>query len=238
MQIVIDEFQNTLKNCFRELVLATAYLQIGQQALFRSPRDASVSLVLAEGLETEPMFLRELQPHSAAVVFGVAELFQTKVVAAWADLLSGLFEQFVNQHIGGHRQFPAFRKRTTKLDFGSSEDVLTQVRAGLVADFAFSKYSERIQTIDRALAPNETRNRHLQFIRKHVLIRNATQHHGGRIYEDMLRDLAAGSVQVQDSNGRAKSLSLGDSIELHVPELDLLKSSFFIVTNDWRHQLV
>ncbi len=238
MQKVIDQFQTTLTSCFRELVLATAYLQIGQQALFRSPQDASVSLVLAEGLETEPMFLRELQPHSAAVAFGVAELFQTKVVAAWADLLNGLYEQFVNQHISGHRHFPAFKKRTTKLDFGSSEDVLTQVRAGLVADFAFSKYSERIQTVDRAFAPDEVRARHLQLIRKHVFIRNATQHHGGRIYEDMLRDLGAGSVQVLDANGRAKSLNLGESIELHVPELDHLKSSFFIVTNDWRRQLV
>lgn len=237
MQVVIDEFQNTLTACFRELVLATAYLQIGQQAIGQSPPTASVALTLAEGLTTEPMFLRELQPHSGAVILGVAELFQTKVVAAWADLLNGLFERFVIQHFDGQRNFPEFKKRTTKLDFSSTEDVVAQVRVGLVADFAFSKYSERIQTIVRTFTPNEALTQHLQLIRKHVLIRNATQHHAGRVYDEMLRELGARTIQVLNLQGRTKTLNSGELIELHVPELDQLKSSFFIVTNEWRSQL-
>ena len=132
MSAHIDHFQGLITSRFRELVLATAYLEIGQQATKQSPPTASVSLNLADGITTEPMFLRELQPHGASVILGVAELFQTKAIAAWTDLLNALFESFVGMHMTGKRHIPEFKKRSTRLDFGSAEDVLTQVRHGQI----------------------------------------------------------------------------------------------------------
>ncbi len=237
MSAPINSFQKLLTGYFRELVLATAYLEIGQQAIKQSSPSASVALTLADGVSTEPMFLRELQAHSSSVTFGIAELFQTKAIAAWADLLNALFEQFVEMHISGKRQFTAFKKKTTRFDFSSSEDVVTQVRLGLVADFAFAKYADRIQTIGRVLVPNAMLSQELSVVRKHVFIRNSTQHHAGQVYDEMLRELGTGSLELLNQAGHTISLNQGQSIELYVPELDRLKSSLFMITNEWRSQL-
>ncbi len=233
----INDFQQLLTSHFRELVLATAYLEIGHNSIKQSPPNASISLTLADGITTEPMFLCELKPHSASVSLGIAELFQTKAVAAWSDLLNTLYEFFIAMHVDGTQHFPAFKKRSTRLDFTSTEDLITQVRRGLVADFAFAKYSERIQTICRVLVPPDRLQQELSTVRKHVAIRNATQHHAGRVYDEMLRDLGSVTLEVLNHAGRAVELQQDQPIALYVPELDRLKSSLFIITNEWRDQL-
>jgi hypothetical protein len=233
----VDEFQRLLTVQFRELVLAIAYLQIGQQSILRMPAEASISLTLAEGLTTEPMSLHELQPHSGSVGLGIAELFQTKVIAAWADLLGALFEFFVQAHLDGRKPFPALKKRTTKVGFSDSVDLVEQVRQGLAADFAFGKYADRIKVISDVLTPSTRGASALSVIRKHVFIRNSTQHHGGRVYAEMLQQLSTRSLNVLDHSGRTLSLREDEAIHLYVPELDCLKSSLFLITNEWREQL-
>jgi hypothetical protein len=233
----VDKFQRLLTDYFRELVLATAYLQIGEQSISRLPAEASVSLTLADGVTTEPMYLRELQPHSASVSLGIAELFQTKVIAAWADLLGSLFEFFVQMHLEGKKPFPALKKRTTKVGFSDVVDLVDQVRQGLVADFAFGRYADRIKIISDTLPPSKTTSRLLTVVRKHVSIRNATQHHARQVYDDMLRELSTPTLDVLDRSGRTISFRQGQVIELYVPELDHLKSALFIITNEWREQL-
>ena len=237
MSAPIDQFQTLLTRYFRDLVLATAYLEIGHRTILQSPPQASVTLTLAPDLTTEPMSLQELLPHSSSVSLGTAELFQTKSMAAWSDLLNTLFEHFVELHMGGKRLFPEIKKRGTRLDFSSAVEPLLQVRQGLVADFAFGKYVDRIQTISRILVPDHHVDQELRTIRKHVAIRNATQHHAGTVYEDMLKDLGSASIEVFDRDGRPLTLTVGQSIALYVPELDRLKSSLFVVTNHWRAQL-
>lgn len=237
MSALIDAFQASLAAGFRELVLATAYLEIGHRATMQSPPTAAVSLILADGISTEPMFLHELQPHRGAVVFGIAELFQTRAIASWSDLLNDLFAKFVEEHIAGVRNIPAFKKRSTRLDFASSANVLDQIREGLVSDFAFSKYADRIQTIGRVLSLSAHSAAELQIVRKHVFIRNATQHHGSKVYEDMLRELGANSISVLNGAGATINLIENQHIALFVPELDRLKSALFIITNEWRGQL-
>lgn len=233
----VDEFQQLLTNHFRELILATAYLRIGEQSILRLPREASVSLTLADSVSTEPMSLHELLPHSTSVSLGIAELFQTKVIAAWADLLVELFEYFLQMHLDGKKVFPALKKRTTKVGFTDSMDLMEQVRVGLVADFAFGKYAERIKAIVDVLTASTRGVQALSVVRKHVLIRNATQHHGGKVYADMLRELSVKSLNVLNEDGRNVSLMEGQPINLYVPELDELKSALFIITNEWREQL-
>jgi hypothetical protein len=233
----IDEFQLLLTNRFRELVLATAYLQIGEQSIIRMPAAFSVSLTLADGATSEPMALQELRPHSGSVGLGIAELFQTKVIAAWADLLVELFEYFVQMHLEGRKAFPALRKRTTKVGFSDAVDLVEQVRQGLVTDFAFQPYRDRIKIITSVLIPSASGNRALQTIKKHVSIRNSTQHHAGRVYGDMLRELSVSSLDVLDATGRKVSLNEDDVINLYVPELDQLKGALYIITNQWREQL-
>ncbi|MGI8482373.1 MAG: hypothetical protein ACR2MF_09975 [Chthoniobacterales bacterium] len=234
MSKCINEFQGLLTNYFRDLVLATAYLKIGDQSVAVAPTTASVSLTLAHDISTEPMYLHELLPHSSAVSHGVCELFQTKTIAAWGDLLNALFERFVTLHVEGAKQYPELKKRATRVDFSSAEDFTLQVRAGLVADFAFNKYLDRIQVINRVLNTEGTFQDELSIIRKHVAIRNAIQHHSGHIYSDMLKELGCNQLSVFDHSGAQLSLIVGESIKLFVPELDYLKSALFRVTNYWR----
>lgn len=233
----VDEFQQLLTNRFRELVLAIAYLQIGERSIISLPPVVSVSLTLADGVSTEPMSLRELQPHSGSVGLGIAELFQTKVIAAWNDLLGSMFEYFVQMHLEGRKPFPALRKRTTRVGFLDSMELGEQVRQGLVADFAFSRYADRIKIVSDVLTPSASGIRALHVIKKHVSIRNSTQHHAGRVYNDMLRELSVPSLDVLDASGRKISLREGEIINLYVPELDQLKGALFIITNQWRGNL-
>lgn len=233
----VDEFQRLLTKQFQELVLAIAYLQIGEQSVLRMPAEASISLTLAEGLETEPMSLRELQPHSGSVGLGIAELFQTKVIAAWSDLLGDLFEYFIRMHLEGRRAFPVLQKRVTKVKLLDPQDLVEQTCRGLVEDFLFEKYAIRIKIISDVLQSSERGARALSVIRKHVFIRNSTQHHGGKVYGDMLQQLSTKTLDVLNHAGRTLSLREGEAIHLYIPELDSLKSALYLITNEWREQL-
>lgn len=230
----IENFQGQVAAYFRELILATAYLDIGRRNLAGAPKDASVSLTLAPDVTTEPMYLKELLPHSAAVVQGISELFQTKTIAAWSDLLNNLFAHFVTAHLLGEKPVPELKRRTTRIGFTSKSDITSQVREGLIADFAFEKYAERIKTINRVLNPDWQRQDELSIIKKHVLIRNSIQHHGGRVYEDMLTELGSKYLIIFNHDGNPISLQAEEPIALFIPELDHLKGALFRLTNNWR----
>lgn len=234
----IDVFQGLLARYFRELILATAYLELGTGLIKASPANASIALTLSPDITTEPMYLHELLPHSSAVAHGASELFQSKAIAAWADLLNLLFEMFVIAHIEGKTQYPELKKRNTRLDFTSIDDINTQIRLGLVADFAFGKYADRIKVINQILNPQGDFQVQLFVIKKHVAIRNANQHHGGRIYDDMLKDLGTDKLEIFDHVGNPKLLAAGQLVELFLPELDRLKSALFCFTNLWKARLV
>jgi len=230
----LDEFQGQIATYFRQLTLATAYLKIGSQHLKTAPATAAVSLKLADDLTTEPMQLRELLPYTGAVAAGVAELFQMKAIAAWSDLLNKLFTKFMNAHLDGIKFFPELKTRTARIDFSITSDINSQLREGLSADFAFEQYADRIRLINHRLNPNALCDGELLTIKKHVFIRNAVQHHQGKVYDDMLKKLGSTQLALLDSDGNAISLGGGQPIHLFVPELDKLKRALFLVTNTWK----
>lgn len=199
--------------------------------------NASVTLTLAPDVTTEPMYLRELLPHSSSVAQGISELFQTKTIAAWSDLLNDLFAHFVTDHLEGRKRLPELKRRTTRIDFSSETDVTSQVREGLISDFAFEKYAERIKIINRMLNPESKCQDELSIIRRHVMIRNSIQHHAGNVYDDMLRELGSQKIEVLDNDGNPTTLRAGESIRLFIPELDHLKGALFRLTNSWRAHL-
>jgi len=108
---------------------------------------------------------------------------------------------------------------------------------GLISDFAFERYSDRIKTIIHMLNADAHCQEELSIIRKHVLVRNSIQHHAGRVCEDMLRELGSQQINVLDHDGNLVDLGAGESIRLFVPELDHLKGALFRVTNFWRVRL-
>lgn len=230
----IDNFQCQIASYFRELILAIAYLDIGSSNLASASKDASVALTLAHDLTTEPMYLRELLPHSAAVAHGIAELFQTKTIAAWADLLNSLFAYFVTAHLEGQKRIPELKTRSVRIDFSSEIDITSQLREGLIADFAFQQYAEKVKIINCILNPDGRCEDELSIIRKHVLIRNSIQHHGGTVYEDMLKKLGNQHLVIFDHEGNSIKRQVEEPIALFIPELDHLKGALFRLTNNWR----
>lgn len=194
----------------------------------------SVQFALAKDRNTEEIQLKELLPLSGSVRDGVFELFQNKMTALWSDLLGKLFALLVDSHFNGTRPFVELRKRRIQLDFKSQARLQDQVVARLLADFSFEKYQDRIRIIDSILNPEEKHRHELAQIRKHVSIRNAIQHHGSRVYPDMLRELGSTTLHVLDQNADERELGIGEHLALFLPELDALKGALYIVVNEWR----
>lgn len=234
MKTAINEFQGQLSDYFRQLILAAAYLNIGGREISGAPADVSVQLVLDKDITTEPLLLRALLPFSRSVAEGILELYQNKMIASWSDLLADLFAHFVNMHFRGSRKFLELKKRTVRIDFSLDADLLEQVGAGLITDFSFQKYGERVKIINSLLNPYGRHEAELSTISRHVLIRNSVQHHGSRLYRDMLRELGESKLLVLDANADAKELNVNDQIILSLPELDALKRGLFRVSNEWR----
>jgi hypothetical protein len=230
----ILQFQTQLSNYFRELILAHAYLQIGNEQIAKAPLLASVSVLLGEDITTEPFILKELVQHSSAVNDGLLELFQTKVIAAWSDLLSALFSDFIAQHLAGEKLYPQFKKITARLDFSAASCLEDQLKEALISDFAFKPYKDKIAPISAILDPTGLMEEERSLIKKHVLIRNAIQHHESKVYDELLKELGTVQLAILDVKGNPLSIVRGQRIPLSIPELDALKSALFRLTNKWR----
>lgn len=234
MASLILRFQAQLSSHFRELILAHAYLLIGNEQIAKASPLASVRVLLGEDITTEPFSLKELVQHSSAVNDGLLELFQTKVIATWSDLLSTLFSEFVAQHLAGKTLYPQFKKINAKLDFSAPGSLEDQLKEALIAEFAFKPYKERVAPIAAILAPAGLLDDELKLIKKHVLIRNSIQHHESKVYADMLKELGTNQLAILDHKGASFSIPSGQHISLSIPELDALKRALFRLTNEWR----
>lgn len=234
MKTVIDKFQATIANHFRQLTLSVAYLSIGVGVINASPDNASIELSLDKDIKTERYFLRELILHNRPVEEGILELYQNKMTTAWSDLLNDLFSSLMNLHFNGVRNFSELKKRNVRLDFSSITTFHEQIEAALIADFAFQRYNDRVKIIDDILNPDSKHKTELANIKKHIFIRNAVQHHASKVYHDMLKELGCGGLALLDKNADAKDLGVDEQIVLSVPELDAIKRSLFLVSNEWR----
>ena len=234
MKAAIDKFLGTISDSFRQITLVVAYLNIGTRVMNTSPADASVELSLGKEIKTERFYLRELLIHSGTVEEGILELYQNKMVAAWSDLLGDLFSRFVDMHFGGIRKFHELKKRTVRLDFALEMDLREQIRTALIADFAFERYTDRLKIVDEFLNPERKYSTELSTIKKHVLIRNAVQHHASRVYRDMLKELGCSKLAVLNGNGDQRDLDVDDLILLSIAELDAFKRAVYLISNEWR----
>ncbi len=235
MKSLIDNFQKHIADYFRQLSLAAAYLNIGAKTISTSPKEMSIQLLLDKDIATEPMFLKELLAHSKKVEDAILELFQHKLIASWSDLLNDLFFYFLEQHFLGKRKFQELKKRTPKIDFSSDIELATQIRDGLLADFSFEKYVDRLRIINGILNPAKDCEAELSLIRKHVFIRNAIQHHEGRVYLDMMRELGSAQLQVLNKDADTINIDVGNEIKLSIPEVDALKRALFRISITWRN---
>ncbi|WP_125920059.1 hypothetical protein [Pseudomonas sp. p99-361] len=229
MKEVIYNFQDDLGGLFRELILGLAAHEIGIGFMRGSPNN-HVSVQLAHGAVSEPVSITALIEKEATVRRGAVELFQNKAIARWSDLLSALYREAVGKHLRRERNFSALKSVRVKYDFGSAIDLVSQIQDSIGHDFDFSDYKTRAAAVKDIFGFEEVGGE-LAMIKKHVEIRNAIQHHGGRVHEGALRILGLGALDVVNENGDRVKLSLGDSIDISVMEVDLLKSALYVVSN-------
>jgi len=235
MKSLIDNYQKSISDYFRQLTLALAYISIGAKTISASPQNISIQLTLDKDIVTEPMFLKDLLAYNVNVEDSMLELFQHKLIAAWHDLLTDLFLHFLEQHFSQKRRFTELKRKAPKIDFSSDIDLVIQIREGLLVDFSFEKYTERIRIINGILNPAKNCDNELSFIKKHVFIRNAIQHHEGQVYNDMMKELGIAQLQMLNKEAENTLLKVDDKIKLSIPELDALKRALFRISNEWRN---
>ena len=68
-----------------------------------------------------------------------------------------------------------------------------------------------------------------------IIIRKANE---SKIYQDMLKELGCSKVTVMDRNADGKDLAINENLVLAIPELDYLKRALFLVSNEWRSNIV
>lgn len=234
MITAIDAFQGRIAAHFRELILAMAYLKVGGPALANANANDVVDVLLDEDIRSEPIKVSELLPHAEGVSAGILELYQSKMVATWADLLVELFGHFVRRHFDGIHPYPELKRRSARLDFADNTALRLQVERTLIGEFSFEPYGDRVRTVDVVLNPEHKHSDLLGVVRLHVHIRNAIQHHGGRVHPQMLKDVGASEVSLLNAAAHPMAFAANKQLLLSVPEIDTLKRAFFRLSNEWR----
>lgn len=229
MHSCVRDFQHRLNGLFREFILGFAAHELGMRQLVNSP-DMSVSILLSGDAYSEPIFAKELVEKQSAVQRGIAELFQSKAIAMWGDLLSDLYRECVRQHLEGTKNYDILAPRKVAFDFKSPEGLAEQLLVTLVSDFAFLDYKSRYKELVKLFSLGGY-GRQASIISKHVEIRNAFQHHGGVLHAGGLRNLGLAKLVLKGDDGADFDLCVGDVIFLSSVEIDVLKSTLFEVAS-------
>jgi hypothetical protein len=228
----LNTFQRDISLYFNEMKLGVAFSAVGQY--IDKPEEIFVAQRLGPGLIEEPVPLSGLILHSHGVASGVTELFVIRAIAAWNDLLSSLFSDFVEAHLNGVKLFPKFNIKKCTFDFSSSVPIQQQVRYSIAKDFSFSPYKVRIKIIKSSIESIVSNDDSLAVVRKFVEIRNSFQHHNGLVTADLLNELGIAKLELIDSDCNPVLLVEHEKIILTATECDNLKSALFRITNAWR----
>jgi hypothetical protein len=235
MKKIIDNFQLKMNQNFAEFTLATSCAKAGLDLISKSNKEATVSLNLGDDLYSEPVTFGELLTSSSDFLSNSIALYQNIMIASWSDLLDDIFSYYVCKHFKGEFEFTSLKKQTIKLDFSSSIPIEKQVSNALINEFSFKNYADRFKIINTILNLNKDSVFEEKIIKKHVLIRNAIQHHNGIAYSDMFKLLGVSSFSVLDSGGEDENVKSGEKVYISVPEFDLLKRSLHLLTQNWRN---
>jgi hypothetical protein len=225
----IGKFQGELSSLFRDLMLGVAAFHVGLDAMQKMP-NASMCLDLSGGASSEPIWISELIANRETVRRGAIELFQSKAIAIWHDLLNEIYFVALRQHFDGVKSWPGLKVKKATFNFASGVPLAEQVRNSLAEDFAFVKYKDKFDTVKKIIVL-EGVSQHFEFIRKHVEIRNAFQHHNGTMHQGGLDLLGLQKITVKDDGGDNVDVCLHGRIMLSVIEVDVLKSRLFEVTS-------
>lgn len=231
---ILDDFVSDAQANFHALLLATATLKLGENALNKIPSGSLVEVSISAGIHVEPIDIDELRTYSAIFPDFLLQVFHGKTIALWHSLLQELFGIYLGKHISGSRLFAELKGRQVKIDFRSSDGLQSQIEQGVIRDFGFDKYAERQKLINCLRNPSNSREDELLTIHTHVQVRNAFQHHDGTLDQFALNQLGRSRITLLDSDGNSKDFNVGDQVEISLPEFDRLQKSLLLVAQAWR----
>ncbi|MCA1859288.1 hypothetical protein LE191_04085 [Janthinobacterium sp. HSC-3S05] len=232
----ISQFEEKISSFYSQFLLNAGYFAAGEAQLRSFPPNYSVQVTFNPNEASGKIPMAELRSHSDAVQLSISELFQIKAIAAWNDLLTELFSHYVSLHFDG-TPVPLLGAQTAKINFSASDDVSIQVKDSIIDNFSFQTYAIRISTIRKIIDSVDATKEHLAIVRKHVSIRNATQHHDGRVYEKMCSELGIAALSVLNSDGMEVKIALGEKIPIASSEINVLKSTLLKIAATWKLQL-
>ena len=231
---IIDGLITSTNDCFYQLLCATTLYQLGQLNVDQLDNNVKVSVEVGLNLQIEPIPIRDIRSFRSSYPSFLIEIFHSRLVQLWQDSLDRLFVLFVDLHFANKRQFVELGKQNVSIDLRNLVDPMEQIKNGLVADFRFREYSERIKTVNKILDPQKTTEVDLQNIYKNILLRNTIQHRSGIIDAYILDKLGQKEIVLRSMDGTQITYKAGDSISLTIPELFSFKQSMLSVGQTWR----
>jgi len=234
MKGVIDKFQERIGTIFSEFMLSTACTKAGLGLISQGNPTNTVSLMLAQDLFTEPMTFAELLQNKRELESRSIAHYQNMMIASWSDSIQDLFKCLLEMHFKGVRKFTELKKQNVKLDLSIDISIETQAVDMLLKDFSFWPYPDRFKLINQVLNPSKDLDSESLNIRKHVLIRNAIQHHNSVAYQNMFDQLGVKEFDVFDDKGVPFKVTVDNVIYMSVPEFDRLKRDLYLLSQKWR----
>jgi hypothetical protein len=205
---ILDKLITELNFEFNRLLFAHILYERGQWTIDEICDDVTISPKIGQGLHIEPINMVHVKEYRKYYPFFLYEVFQGKIVQLWNNCLCDIFSLFLDLHLSNKRKFSEFKKQQIKLDFRSTEEIITQVRGNFIEDFNFKNYSDRQKLINDTLNPDKKEMDHLYNIHKHVLIRNAIQHNEGFITPYLLKMLGCTEIEILDIEGKLTKRNL------------------------------
>lgn len=231
---LLDDFVSDAQGNFHALLLANATLQLGEDALNTIAGGSILEVPISPGIHVEPIAIDELREYGSTFPDFLLQVFHGKTITLWHGLLQELFSIYLEKHISGTRLFTELKGRQVKIDFRSAEALQSQIERGVLKDFGFDKYAERQKLINCLRNPSKAREDELFTIHTHVQLRNALQHQNGFLDQFVFDQLGRTRIVLLDSAGSPKDYTVGNQIELSLPEFDKLQKSLLLVAQAWR----
>lgn len=233
MHRYIDDFQDKLRSYFNQMLLGSAFVQLGQ--FFKNPSEVTLTVKVAKDVTKEPRPLSDILHHASEVAAGTTELYQVRAIAAWNDLLTNIFSSYVAAHLTGQKQYPILGRAKGSIDFASNESVLEQIQKSVITDFSFLSYEKRINIIRKLCKTSPSSADQLKIIVKNVEIRNSLQHHDGRVTKELLKNIGNSKLELKNPEGERITFGEAERILLSIPDLNELHSALYRITTRWRY---
>lgn len=231
---IIDKLITESSHLFKQYILTHTSFKMGQDSLAEFDNSVCIEATVGLNIHIEPIPMGELKHYKARLPNFLLEIFHGKLVQIWNECLSELFQMLVGLHFSGKRPFSELKKRSVTLNFIESIGIEEQIRERLCKDFEFEKYKDKVKLLNSVFHQDGDVSDHLFNILKNVHIRNAFQHHGGKVDEFLLNELGVSEIIILDKNGKPQKFKQNDDIELSVSELNVFRQSLNIVGQDWR----